>query len=573
MSTNLSPVGGAAAQFLDNNGNPLTGGKLFTYAAGTTTPQATFTTFVGNVAHSNPIILDAAGRVPSGEIWLTATLDYKFTLTTSADVPIATWDNILGINGTGLATNANAVAYDPAGLGAVQRTVESKLRESVSVKDFGAVGNGIADDTVAIQNAIDAVYATGDYGEVIIPPSTGEYIFTSILVKSKITLKSTGGELKLRDNYCTNPAVSYYLIHNLGHDRVTYDGLIVIGNRSGGNTQYTVADAITAVGFRTIVKNCTVFNPPDSGIMFSDCIRGACIGNYVEAANDVGIYVNGGVGSNPQQSIIANNRIHNCVVTGIALKREARNVLVTGNLISNCPNSISHEDFGVGQGGHPSEITITNNLISDNGSNSAFALNRLTNSVVSNNLIIGTGLSGITIQGGVNSVISGNVITGSSGVPTTAAGILVSSRVDPGNSTVTVPSKLTISNNSISDYLGKGIYFLSGTNITISGNNVDVGNEGLRLNSGVTGALVQGNIVDGTPDTSLFAGAFYIQKSNTYSGVLADGHRTISAAQPLPTNPASTVTALYIGEEVLHLAANQWFKAWGTGLQEWSTLN
>jgi hypothetical protein len=110
MSTNLSPVGGAAAQFLDNNGNPLTGGKLFTYAAGTTTPQATFTTFAGNVAHANPIILDAAGRVPGGEIWLTVGANYKFSLFTSANVLIATWDNIVGIDGMDFAIVAGGTS-------------------------------------------------------------------------------------------------------------------------------------------------------------------------------------------------------------------------------------------------------------------------------------------------------------------------------------------------------------------------------------------------------------------------------------------------------------------------------
>jgi hypothetical protein len=153
MSTNLSPVGGAAAQFLDNNGNPLSGGKIFTYLAGTTTPEPTYTTIAGNVAHSNPIVLDSAGRVPGGQIWVNASSVYKFVLTTSADVTIATYDDLMGINGTGLATNAVNVAYDPSGLGAVQTNVQAKLRETVSVKDFGAVGDGVADDYVATQNA------------------------------------------------------------------------------------------------------------------------------------------------------------------------------------------------------------------------------------------------------------------------------------------------------------------------------------------------------------------------------------------------------------------------------------
>ena len=96
MAVYLSPIGGAGWQFFDNSGNPLTGGKLYTYAAGTTTPQATYTTSAGNVAHTNPIILDAAGRVPSGEIWLTFA-SYKFILHTSADVLIASYDNIRGV--------------------------------------------------------------------------------------------------------------------------------------------------------------------------------------------------------------------------------------------------------------------------------------------------------------------------------------------------------------------------------------------------------------------------------------------------------------------------------------------
>jgi hypothetical protein len=105
MAVNLSPVGGVAAQFFDNSGYPLTGGKLYSYAAGTTTPAATYTSSNGLTAHSNPIVLDAAGRVPAGgEIWLTDGVIYKFVLKTSTDTLIATYDNITGIN-------SNSVAY------------------------------------------------------------------------------------------------------------------------------------------------------------------------------------------------------------------------------------------------------------------------------------------------------------------------------------------------------------------------------------------------------------------------------------------------------------------------------
>ena len=50
MSVNPFPLGGFAAQFFDRNGVILSGGKLYTYAAGTTTPQATYTSLAGTTA-------------------------------------------------------------------------------------------------------------------------------------------------------------------------------------------------------------------------------------------------------------------------------------------------------------------------------------------------------------------------------------------------------------------------------------------------------------------------------------------------------------------------------------------
>jgi len=109
----LSPFGGVGAQFFDSNGLPLSGGLIYTYAAGTTTQQATYTSSFGSIAQSNPIVLNASGRVPSGEIWLTAGLSYKFVLQTSAAVTIGTYDNIFAtaiptvadFTGTGSQTN------------------------------------------------------------------------------------------------------------------------------------------------------------------------------------------------------------------------------------------------------------------------------------------------------------------------------------------------------------------------------------------------------------------------------------------------------------------------------------
>lgn len=105
MSVNLSPFYGVAGQLFNNNGDPLAGGKINTYLAGSTTNTPTFTTSAGNIQHTNPIILDGAGRVPSGEIWLTAGTIYKFVVSDSADNLIGTFDNINSVGGVPTISN------------------------------------------------------------------------------------------------------------------------------------------------------------------------------------------------------------------------------------------------------------------------------------------------------------------------------------------------------------------------------------------------------------------------------------------------------------------------------------
>ena len=115
MAVNLSPIWGAGAQLLDNSGNVLSGGKIYTYAAGTTTQVATYTSNTGITANSNPIILNSAGRVPY-EIWLTDGQNYKFVLKDSNDVLIGTWDNLSGINSNFIAyTNQQEIQTATAG--------------------------------------------------------------------------------------------------------------------------------------------------------------------------------------------------------------------------------------------------------------------------------------------------------------------------------------------------------------------------------------------------------------------------------------------------------------------------
>lgn len=84
----ITPV--PKTQFIGADGVPLAGGKVYTYAAGTTTPQPTYTDSSGTTANTNPIVLDARGEA---NIWL-GEATYKFRLTDSVDVEIWTVDYI-----------------------------------------------------------------------------------------------------------------------------------------------------------------------------------------------------------------------------------------------------------------------------------------------------------------------------------------------------------------------------------------------------------------------------------------------------------------------------------------------
>ena len=96
-TTSLSPT--PKLQFFDANGAPLSGGLLYTYAAGTTTPLASYTDSTGLIANTNPIVLDSRGEA---NVWLSGAI-YKFALYTSVSVLIWTVDNI---NGSTFASNA-----------------------------------------------------------------------------------------------------------------------------------------------------------------------------------------------------------------------------------------------------------------------------------------------------------------------------------------------------------------------------------------------------------------------------------------------------------------------------------
>lgn len=104
-AVSVSPFG-PKPQFVDAAGNPLVGGKLFFYVGGSTsTKQANYTNSIGNVANTNPLILNILGE-PQTEIWFTNGQLYKVVLAPSTDTdpptnPIWSIDNLQGNGSSG----------------------------------------------------------------------------------------------------------------------------------------------------------------------------------------------------------------------------------------------------------------------------------------------------------------------------------------------------------------------------------------------------------------------------------------------------------------------------------------
>lgn len=166
MTVNLSPFAGVGAQFFDDNGVPLSGGKIYTYGAGTTTPKVTYTDYTGGTANANPIILDAAGRPPA-EVWLIYGDAYKFILKDSTDTLISTFDHIDGIPPVNMnlvrlygstsgyidlvapaVAGANTVTF-PAATGTVALTSNPVFTGNITADTITASGNITGSKTVS----------------------------------------------------------------------------------------------------------------------------------------------------------------------------------------------------------------------------------------------------------------------------------------------------------------------------------------------------------------------------------------------------------------------------------------
>jgi len=381
--------------------------------------------------------------------------------TMSGDVTVVPTTGVATVNAP-----SSHITYTQGGTGATSRTVTSKLQESVSVKDFGAVGDGVTDDTTAIQNAFTAVSTAGG-GAIYFPLGT-------YLISAQITMGSNTSIV------CSESAVITTATANLGTGNGGNYGGIFYANAksniqwSGGKILQTATGTVAyvaAIWFEGCtycsVKGVELVGMGWAGVAFSNC-------SYCDAREN---YMHGWTGTVQDSAdvcvfrastacVVADNRCYGGGAHGVFVQDPGTSLIPTRNIVIG--NRIgTHTTYGI----------VTYNI------DAANTYNQIIGNVIDG--IIGTGASGaggagIYIQNSGGVTCQGNNIrnccTGTTSQTLTPAGIGVNN-ISLANGLIPP----TITGNTISDMGG--------------GNNNAITISGINISSSTAGAVVVGNTI------------------------------------------------------------------------------
>jgi polygalacturonase len=386
-------------------------------------------------------------------------------------------------NGASDRFSSTQISFIQAGTGAVTRTVQNRLRDTISVKDFGAVGNGVIDDTPAIQAAVDAANAAGG-GDVYIPPGTyminASGNFTGIRLKSNVTIvMDDGAKLKA----ITSSSTDYRLVFINHVSNVGVIGGEVEGERLThiGVTGEQGHGIYLLPGTDVYIANVKVTNCWGDGIYIGDDSENVIVENcYVENNRRNNISVTGGVNITIRNTV-AKNANGTSPEAGIDIEVEP-NDTVRNVLIDNCEIYDNVKDGIITEALNPlgafvlENITLQNNKIYSNGG-SGIKPSRGSNLKINNNFIYNNDSGILDTAVATNLIIAENYIdsnTTEAAIRTFSNGAKIVNNIilnSAENGISCYSQSSVIQGNRITGAAGVGI-FCDASPVIVSDNNI-----------------------------------------------------------------------------------------------------
>lgn len=492
----------------DSNARLIPGAQAWFTLEGTNTPAPIYSDVGLTTPHANPVVANAVGRFP--QVYLSEAISYRVRIydddaVAGVDTPIEEYDPYGG-------TYAD-FTFIQSGAGAVPRTGQDKLRETVSVKDYGATGDGATNDSAAIQAALDSgarevQLPPGDYllGDNILRPSSGTRIVGT--PGQSVLKKTTTGPYRTKAFFDIEDE-SDISIEGIEFDHIpgfTEHALIVRATALAATKGIALRNCVLKqchVHIERYVEGVTIEGNRFLGNAVA--LAGVATGCQISKVDGTQIVTDGVVNN----VTIRNNYFERTVDEAVDINWHTQNAVIDGNTCVNCDYGGANEIIDVGgdvattSANQCRNITITNNKIVNDiaGAATTVAIHikgRSNDVIVADNVIVRTNDTGsnvgIRIWNTDDTIVRNNCISGyASAVTSTDAG-------------ENLPQRCLISGN-IARNFRTDAFDLRGSQFTVEGNEVDgTGAAGMGFDLlFLSRSVIRGNKVTSSPSTGFRA--------------------------------------------------------------------